>query len=47
MVAREIIGTNARQVVLDDGAIDELRARVRGRLIRRGDEGYDERRKVG
>ncbi|MGH2424780.1 MAG: FAD-binding oxidoreductase, partial [bacterium] len=46
MAAREVIGTNARQVVLDDGAIDELRARVRGRLIRRGDEGYDERRKV-
>lgn len=46
MAAREVIGTNARRVVLDDGAIDELRARVRGRLIRRGDEGYDERRKV-
>jgi hypothetical protein len=46
MAAREVIGTNARQVVLDEGATDELRARVRGRLVRRGDERYDERRKV-
>ena len=32
--------------MLDDGAVEELRARVRGRLIRPGDEMYEERRMV-
>ena len=33
-------------MMVDDGAIDGLRARVRGRLIRPGDEAYEDRRKI-
>ncbi len=46
MATQEARSRAAGTVMIDDGAIDELRAQVRGRLIRPGDEPYEERRKV-
>ena len=46
MATQEVSSRTVGTVMLDDAAIEELRPGVRGRLIRSGDEPYEERRKV-
>jgi hypothetical protein len=39
-------GGDASQAAIDDAAVKDLRGQVRGRIIRPGDEAYDDRRKL-
>ena len=46
MVDLRVTTTSGTDGVLNESGIDELRASLRGALLRAGDEGYDESRSV-
>lgn len=45
-MATRVGGGNARRTMIDESALKDLRAQVRGRVIPPGDEAYEERRKL-
>jgi hypothetical protein len=46
MTDLRIITTSGTDAFLEEAAVQELRASLRGPLLRLGDQGYDEARKV-
>ena len=46
MVDLQIATLTGRDTVIEDTAVEDFKSSLRGRLLRTGDEGYDEARKV-